>query len=145
MTEEEQALEAARWLVVAYVRHWTMQALQIRLWESMQRKPEDFQFLPRPEGVVRWVGNSLARAYVAQNFPKLAEYLNRATPEQQVKVAHQVVRLKWNGKPPQGAMNSAERKEVAKDVKGGRAAMQSYGISRSAFKAHKSTQWNVCS
>lgn len=145
MTEEEQNLEAAQWLVVAYVRHWTMQTLEMRLWERMQKKPGDFQFLPRKEGVCRWVGNSMARAYVAQNFPKLAAYLDRATPEQQVKVAHQIVRLKWNGKAPQGALTASERRELARDRKEARAAGGSYRLSRDVFKSHSPHQWNVCS
>ena len=144
MTEEQQALEAARWLVVAFVRNWKFQMLEARLWELFQRKPADFQFLPAKTGFVPWSNGSPVRAYVAQNFPKLAAFLDRATPEQQLNVASQIVRLKWNGKGPEGSLTRTERRELNKDRKEFNAAVKSYRLSRAAFKAHKSNQWNVC-
>ena len=141
MTEKSVELIAAETLVLGFVKSWSFVMLEIAIFDRTGMWLKEFQFLPDSK---YWRGKAPVRGYVAQNFPKLNEFLCTATPEKQLKAAQQIVKLKWNGERPSGSMKKEEYSEIAKTRKELRQATTSYNESRKNFKAHSLHNWNTC-
>lgn len=142
MSEKSNELKAAEWLIVGFLKSWTIQMLRINADAAIGVPCSDFKFYPSDESY--WRGRAPVRAYVAQNWPKLADYLDKASPEKRAKAAEQILRLKWNGERPVGSLSRNERDDIAKTKKDLRGQTTSYNQSRTIFKAHALSNWNVC-
>lgn len=84
VTEKSPELKAAEWLVVGYVKNWSWTMFAITLHDATGMHCREFSFLPDSK---YWAGAVSVRAYVAQNWPKLNNYLDKATPEKAIATA----------------------------------------------------------
>jgi len=132
---------AAEWLVIGYLRSWTMQMLGITVLQATGQAVNSFSFLPDSR---YWTGKAQVRAFLQQNYPKLSAFLDKTTPEKAIKAAEQIVKLKWNGNRPLGSLTKQERNELSASKKDLRVSTTSYNESRKEFKAHSLHNWNVC-
>ncbi len=123
-------VQAAGWLIVGFNKCWTMQMLAIRLREL---GGQHFEFMPTTGF---WYGSQV-RAFVAQNWPKLHDFLDTASIERQLKAAAQIVRLRPTVERPWGSLTVKERAEVYKDEVAMRRAMTTYNHSRKLFTQGK--------
>lgn len=139
--EKSKELQAAEYLVLGFVKCWSMVMLEICIFDKTGMWPKEFQFLPNSR---HWKGKAQVRAFVAQNYPKLNLFLTTATPQQQVAAAKQIVKLKWSGERPLGSLTTKERSELEKTRKELRGATTAYRESRKNFKNHSLHNWNVC-
>lgn len=133
-------LEAAKWLVVGYKRSWTMGMLAAIIHDATGQHAQEFGFMPTNQW---WYGKAPVRGFVTQNYPKLSAYLDRATGEQLVSVASQIIKLRPKVDRPNGSLTKLERGEIDRGRKKDDAVQDSYRLSRSAFRASKKTAWNV--
>ena len=140
-TEKSNELKAAEWLVVGFVKCWGFKMLDIQIMQNTGKHSNEYAFLPDSP---YWRGNSPVRAYVAQNFPKLNDFLIKATPQQQIAVAEKICSLKCKGDRPKGALNKSEYAEVYKDKKEAMAETESFKLSRESFKRSSGTDWKTC-
>jgi hypothetical protein len=141
MTEKTAELKAAEWLICGFVKNWSFQMLEITMCQSIGFRP-DVGFLP--DRFSNFVGSSPVRGYVYANWPKLGAFLETALPEKQMKAAHQVLKLKWNGNLASGALDKDERRDIAKTKRDLRQATTSYRESRKEFKNSRGTNWSQC-
>ncbi len=130
MTAKPIDLQAAEWLVVGYVKSWTWTMFDLTMGTATGKHCSEFQFLPHSN---EWSGNVLVRAYIAQNWPKLNEFLSTATPEKALATAKEIVKLKWNGERPLGSITRSERNELEKSKQELRRATTAYNYSRKMF------------
>jgi len=133
-------VQAAEWLIVGYVKCWTMDMLSDQLYKL--GGGVHFDFMPTSK---YWYGKCPVRGFVEQNWPKLNAFLCTATPEKQIAAAPQIVKLRPKVDRPAGALTQKERNELAKTKKELRASTTSYNESRKNFIKTKSNNWNVCS
>ena len=140
-TEKSNELKAAEWLVVGFVKCWGFKMLDIRIMEETGKHSNEYAFLPDS---IYWRGNAPVRGYIAQNFPKLNEFLIKATPQQQIAVAAKICNLKCKGDRPKGALNQSEYAEVRKDKKAAIAETASFRLSRESFTRSNGTGWKTC-
>ncbi len=132
-------VQAAEWLIFGFNKCWSMEMLSIQL---SKLEGGHFGFMPTNR---YWYGQCPVRGFVAQNYPKLNEFLTSATTEKQIKAAGQIVKLSPKVDRPAGGLTSTERNEIARSRKDLRGATTSYRLSRDIFKDHSGTDWNTCS
>lgn len=138
MSSDDKALEAAKWLIVAFAKCWTWGMFQKALYDATGKQTYAFQFLPVDSADGKcWAGKVLVRSYVAQNWPNLFNFLDGHGPEKQLACAGEIVKLRWNGGRPLGSINSIERLEILKTRKDLRVATTSYRQSRKEFTQNR--------
>lgn len=131
MTNKSPDLQMAEWMVVAYMKCWTWKMFDITAYQATGTHPSTYHFLPDS---IYWGGNVTMRSYIAQNWPRLNKVLLDATPVQAIALAKEIVRLKWNGERPAGALDVMERREITKSRKELRVATTTHNLSRKLFR-----------
>lgn len=143
MEKKSVELIAAEWLIVGFIKGWSWKMLKIQIETVTKKEMDFFGFFPSGLGFSNWKGTAPVRAYVYQNWPNLADYIDSAPIEKKLQAANEVVKLKWSGKLSQGAINKIERSEIEKTKKDLDMTITMHKESRKNFKSQKS-QWNVC-
>ena len=134
-------IQGAEWLILAFKRCWNMQMLRRQL-ETLDPTFSSFPFMP--ESLLWYYKGCQVRAFVAQNYPKLARFLTDAPGEKQLKAVGQIVKLRPTVERSQGALTQKERDEIHKIRRHLRQATASYRISREVFKSAQGHEWNTC-
>ena len=147
--------QAAKFLVVAWVKDWSMRTLLDVVDEKPgEIAPERVQAaataLPfMPENLHWYVANHgsgvTTRHFVADAFPKLSAFLWSAKDnEARLKVASQIAKLRAGAIKTTSRFSDAERNERRAVARESRQATESYRMSRDAFKTHQRGAWSVC-
>lgn len=131
---------AAEWLVVGFDRDWNMAMLETQMRASLGYGFSGFAFFPQHPSL--WFKRR-TQSFVQQNWPKLNDFLHKASAEQKLRAAGQIVKLKWDGRQPVQQLSRAECAELYRDKRRVNAEFSSYMMSRAAFKTQKS-DWGTC-
>lgn len=134
----------AEWLVIGFARHQRLLDVVVSAGlggEDFARIKEAAPFFP--SSAIR--AKTPVRAYVAQCWPKLSEFLlrNSDNPQKMLSVVPQLMKLKANEERQQ-VLSAADVYENAKASREMRRTQTLHSISRTAFKTHGRSAWNVC-
>ena len=132
MTSDPIEVQGAKWLIFYFNKGWSMHGLRKQL-ESLDADMVRFQFMPS-DAWWYYKGTSV-RSFVAQNYPKLNDFLIDATIEKQIKAAEQIVKLRPKANRSQGSLTQKERTEIHSTRRKLRQVTTSYRISRDIFKS----------
>jgi len=139
MTDQEQSLEAAKWLAVGFIKSWSMYMVRQRLEEL--GISADQQFFPRQRW--GWTKNHPVRAFVSSNYPKLAEFLDRATPEKAILSAAQIVKLECKNDKNDSVISRQDATENEKIKAKYRRTATTSALVTNQRKSHQRGAWNT--
>lgn len=147
--------QAAKYLVVAWVKDWTMRTLLETLdgakgditQSRVDAVAAALTFMPSHR---HWyLGNKgygiSARHFISDSFPRLSEALWAAKDHaKRLSFAPQIMRLNAGNATASSRFSKQDLAEDRKTESLLRQADTSYRASRDAFKTHKRSAWNVC-
>ena len=142
MTSDPIDVQGAKWLIFYFKKGWSMYGLRKQL-ETLDADIGKFPFMPSDAWWYYRKGCSV-RGFVAQNYPKLNDFLTDAPVEKQIKAAEQIVKLRPKVARSQGALTPNERNEIHSTRRKLRQATTSYRLSRDFFKSAQGHAWNEC-
>jgi hypothetical protein len=146
--------EAAKMLIVAWVKDWSMRTLFDVLTdqrgdisdEKIAKMAQHFPFMPTH---IHWYISNRGcgvntQQFVAQAYPKLSEKLySLDRNEDRLKCAPYIMKQKAKDVRAKSKFSSKDMTEHRKDVKQYRQALVSYNESRATFKKFHKGAWNV--
>ena len=142
MTSDPIDVQGAKWLIFYFKKGWSMCGLRKQL-ETLDADISKFPFMPSDAWWYFRKGCSV-RGFVAQNYPKLNDFLTDAPVEKQIKAAEQIVKLRPKVARSQGALTPKEREEIRATRIKMMQATTSYRLSREVFKSAQGHEWNTC-
>lgn len=142
MTSDPIDVQGAKWLIYYFKKGWSMYGLRKQL-ETLDADISKFPFMPEDAWWYYRKGCSV-RGFVAQNYPKLNDFLTDAPVEKQIKAAEQIVKLRPKVARSQGELTPKEREEIRATRIKMMQATTSYRISREVFKSAQCHEWNTC-
>lgn len=140
---------AAEMLLVGFVRALEMRNVaalagyDVSDEEQLTRMGDECPFLR----INRYERRTPVRAFVANHWPKLADYLvaNEKNPKKVLAVAAKVAKLSCDPEKHSGSRFSYQDLKEIRDAREAMSAnSSSYRLSREAFKSNQRSAWNVC-
>ena len=141
-------LRCAEMLIVGFQKHWRLLDMLWAIGESCESEEDakrihaKHAFLPENE----WIYRRPVRAYVADEWPKLNEFLLKHTgnPERMLSAAAQVNRLTSSSMRGAPIRSNADKAEMNKANRGSRRHRLEHQLSMTAQRSNQRGAWNVC-